>query len=41
MRPSKFRFPDRTAVTAKSESLTALLISIGSGPELPIQVTHP
>ena len=41
MRPSKFRFPESTAVTAKSFSLIAFEISAGSGPELPMHVTQP
>src|SRR5581483_1071155 len=41
MRPSKFRLPDSTDTTARPSSLTALAISAGSGPELPMQVVQP
>src|SRR3712207_967698 len=41
MRPSKLRFPERTAATTRSFSLTAAEISSGSGPEFPMQVVHP
>ena len=38
MRPSKLRFPDKTAPTFKLFSLICCSISGVSGPELPIQV---
>jgi hypothetical protein len=41
MRPSKLRLPLSTEQTARSCSLTAALISSGSGPELPMQVVQP
>src|SRR5437763_320221 len=40
MRPSKFRLPLSTETTERSLSLTAALISSGSGPELPMQVVR-
>src|SRR5438105_6702527 len=41
IRPSKFRLPDSTDTTARPSSFTALEISGGSGPELPMQVVQP
>ncbi len=41
MRPSKFRLPDSTAVTARSPSFTAADTSSMIGPELPMQVVQP
>src|SRR5919202_3867385 len=41
MRPSKLRFPERTAATTRSFSSTALEICAGSGPEFPMHVVHP
>src|SRR5919204_5826972 len=41
MRPSKLRFPERTATTARSFSWTAAATSSGSGPEFPMQVVQP
>src|SRR6476469_4187163 len=41
MRPSKLRLPLSTEQTARSASLTAALISSGSGPELPMHVVQP
>jgi hypothetical protein len=41
MRASKFRFPERTDATTRSPSATASEISVGSGPELPMQVVQP
>jgi hypothetical protein len=41
MRPSKLRLPLSTEHTARSASLTAALISSGSGPELPMHVVQP
>ena len=40
-RPSKLRLPESTAAATRSPSLTALEISAGSGPELPMQVVQP
>src|SRR6185503_20738933 len=39
--PSKFRFPESTAAATRSDPVTALATSGGSGPELPMQVVHP
>src|SRR5215210_2927982 len=41
IRPSKLRLPERTAATTRSFSSTALEISSGKGPELPMHVVHP
>src|ERR1700680_3795269 len=41
MRPSKFRFPDRTAATTSLFASTASAIGWGNGPEFPMQVVHP
>src|SRR4026209_1355033 len=41
MRPSKLRFPDRTATTVSFSASTTLATSSGSGPEFPMHVVHP
>ena len=41
MRPSKLRFPDSTAHTARSPLSTASATPGRSGPELPMQVVQP
>src|ERR671920_1048552 len=41
MRPSKLRFPERTAATTRSFSSTACEISSAKGPEFPMHVVHP
>jgi len=38
MRPSKLRLPERTLTATSEWSSIALLTSVGSGPELPMQV---
>src|SRR4051812_38869861 len=41
MRPSKFRLPDSTDATTRSQSSMAAEISGASGPEFPMQVVQP
>src|SRR5688572_9930002 len=41
MRPSKLRLPDNTDTATRWESVMALPISSGKGPELPMQVVQP
>src|ERR687891_2820438 len=41
MRPSKLRFPDRTAAAISPWSWIAFEVSGGNGPELPMQVVQP
>jgi hypothetical protein len=41
MRPSKFRFPERTAAATRPFCSIASSIGPASGPELPMQVVQP
>ena len=41
MRPSKLRFPLRTAATVNDSESIARATGSGSGPEFPMQVVHP
>ena len=41
MRPSKLRLPERTLTATREWSSMAALTSVGSGPELPMQVVQP